>query len=164
MAAFNSLRLPVFIGSLLLVGQAHAEPVTSGWIENAWFGESGIKFKAKLDTGANTSSINAPRYEEFDRDGARWVRFQITNSEGQDHKVESKIMRVAKIRRTGVASVSRPVILLDICIAGQKGTVEFTLADRTGMNYQVLIGRTFLAGRILVDSSRTYLRSRSTCA
>ncbi len=159
MAALNILRLPVLIVSLLLAGQVKAEPATVGWIENAWFGNAEIKFQAKLDTGAKTSSINAPKFQEFERNGEKWVRFRITNAEGQGHTVESKIVRTSRIRRSGVAPVSRPVILIHVCIAGQKARVEFTLADRTGMDYQVLIGRTFLAGRLLVDSRRTHLRS-----
>lgn len=134
---------------------ARAEPKVAGWIENAWLNGTALSLKAKLDTGAKSSSINAPEYTKFERDGKKWVRFKVTNSDGKSLDIEAPVVRVARIRRSGVKTAERPVIVLPLCVAGKRGDAEFTLADRTGMNYQLLIGRTFMADRILVDSRRT---------
>ncbi len=155
-----TISMPIALSVLLIsANTVRAESKVAGWIENAWLNGAELVLKAKLDTGAKSSSINAPHYETFKRDSQQWVRFQITNSAGQSLDIESRIVRVARIRRSGVKTAERPVITLPLCVAGQRAEAEFTLADRSGMNYQMLIGRTFMANRILVDSSRTYVGS-----
>jgi len=80
-----------------------AEPeLVAGYIENAWFKNSTIAFQAKLDTGANSSSINAPGYKPFDRDGKKWVRIDITNQAAEKLVFEVPIDSYVTIRRVGV--------------------------------------------------------------
>lgn len=136
-----------------------AEPVIAGWIENAWLEGSAIKVRAKLDTGAKSSSINAPDRTLFSRGGEDWLRFRLSNIDGASIEIERRIIRHVRIRRAGADTETRPVIALTVCVAGQTAEAEFTVADRTGMDYQILIGRSFLAGTMLVDSGRTYLGS-----
>ncbi len=139
---------------------ADTGPTTStvaGYIENAWFDDNRIAFPAKLDTGANSSSINAPGYKPFKRDGKDWVRIDINNRVGQQLVLEVPIDRYVTIRRAGAAKDERPIVKLTICVGGKIANTEFTLADRTGQSYQVLIGRKFMAGRLLVDSGAEYL-------
>ena len=142
------------------LSEASSDLIVVGYVENAWFEGNSIAFTAKLDTGAKSSSINAPQYEEFRRDERDWVRFEIINSKGRTLKVERPIVRFVRIRRSGTASGRRPVILLKVCVAGKTAEVEFNLGDREEMNYQVLIGRTFLAGRMLVNSGETFMASK----
>ncbi len=132
-------------------------PIVAGYIEEVWLEKSPAPFKAKLDTGATTSSIHAPAYEIFMRDGREWVRFTITNHSRKALVVERPIERVATIRRAGVKDFKRPVIALHACIGGKMATTQFTLADRSGMSVQVLIGRSFLAQRIVVDSAKSFI-------
>ena len=51
----------------------------AGWIENVSIFPGNFKIKAKLDTGARNSSLNARNMEEFYRDGDKWVRFKLKN-------------------------------------------------------------------------------------
>jgi hypothetical protein len=51
------------------------------------------------------------------------------------------------------------VILLDICVGNVRKTEEVNLIDRTGLNYQLLLGRNFLKDALLVDSGETYMLS-----
>lgn len=151
-------------GSLLLTLPVHADDLAkaeqvlvAGYIENAWFKDSSIAFQAKLDTGANSSSINAPAYKPFDRDGNEWVRIDITNRAGQQFLLEAPIDRYITIRRAGVAKAERPIIKLEMCVGGKTIISEFTLANRTGQSYQVLVGRKFLKNHLLVDSGKKFL-------
>ena len=135
------------------------EPIVAGYVENAWFNDGTAPLKAKLDTGAKSSSINAPEYEIFKKKGKRWVTFSIQNQSGKTLQIKRKVERFVRIRRAGAEMTRRPVIKIKVCVGGKTGVEEFTLADRSSMNYQVLIGRDFLGNRILVDSSRSFLVS-----
>lgn len=134
----------------------------AGWVETGWIGEPPIKVKVKLDTGARTSSIHAAQVRDYEKGGKRYVSFSLTNNEGAILKLDSEVVRTATIRRAGTELQERPVIRLKICIAGQSRETEFTMADRSDLTYPVLVGRSFLAGNIVVDSSRTFL-SADTC-
>lgn len=131
--------------------------IVAGWVEYGWLGDPPIRVKVKLDTGAQNSSINAPSYREFEREGLTYASFPLVNGSGHETSIEAPIVRHARIRRAGVGVHERPVVLMKICVAGVTSEVEFTLADRTGLNYLILIGRTFLAKQILVDSANTFV-------
>ncbi len=132
-------------------------PVVAGYVEWAKLRGANLSLKAKLDTGAKSSSLNAADAEMFKRDNRRWIRFSARNFNGETVMIERPIERFARIRRAGAKISERPVIKLEICVAGQSSQVDVTLADRKGMNYSLLIGRSFLRSRILVDSSATFL-------
>ena len=106
--------------------------IVAGWIEDGWVGQPPVKFRVKLDTGAKTSSINAPGYREFTKVGKRYVAFTLANKDGRELTVEQPVLRVATIRRAGVAKRTRPVIRLKLCVAGVTSEVEFSLADPLG--------------------------------
>lgn len=134
-------------------------PIIAGWVENGWIGTPPIKVKVKLDTGAKNSSINAPDYREFRKNGQRYVAFDLVNARGRTLNVETPIVRTVIIRRAGIGKRRRPVIKLKVCVGGVTSMVQFTMADRRGMSYPILIGRTFLTDKVLVNSSKTFLRS-----
>jgi hypothetical protein len=134
-----------------------AARTVAGWVETGWIGEPAIAVRMKLDTGARTSSINAPRFVEYDKDGTRYVRFSLVLEDGRSVDIDRPVERMATIRRAGTDTQARPVIRLKLCVAGFAGEADFTLADRADMTYPVLVGRAFLAGRLVVDPGRTLL-------
>jgi len=136
-----------------------AELTTAGWIEEAVIFPQGIHFHAKLDTGAETTSINATDTEFFERDNRRWARFNLSNRKNETVTIEAKIIREATIKRHYEKSQVRPVIMLDICIGDVRKTEEVNLVDRSKLRYQLLIGRNFLKGDLAIDSGSTYLLS-----
>lgn len=141
---------------------AREEPMpVAGWVERAILFPDGLPVHAKLDTGATTTSINAVDPDFFTRDGRRWVRFSLTSRQGQTMILERPVVRVATIKRHFSRSQERPVIKLEICIGAVRKMVEVNLVDRTGLNYQLLVGRNFLGSSLLVQSDRTYLLSES---
>ena len=144
-----------------------------GWVENVYIGESNTKLKAKLDTGAKTSSIHAKNIEYFKKDDQDWVRFKLSrkgrkayvDKKGRPHPkklaisitMERPLVRTTKIKRHKNQSMERPVVTLPIIIGGRPYEPEFTLTDRRKFIYPVLLGRRFLKDVAIVDSSKTFL-------
>jgi hypothetical protein len=128
----------------------------AGWIENVSIFPGNFKIKAKLDTGAKNSSLNAKHIEEFERDGDKWVRFTLKNWKERTESFEARVIRTATIKQHETQPVKRPVILLGICLGNGYKEVEVNLQDRSKFNYQMLIGRSYLRNLILVDSSATF--------
>lgn len=91
-----------------------------------------------------------------------WVMVTIANIKGESFSTLRKVVRVATIKRHGGSSIRRPVILVNLCLGNIQKTTEMTLTDRTEFSTPVLIGRSFLAGVVLVDSSRKYT-TRPNC-
>ncbi|MCG8671998.1 MAG: RimK/LysX family protein [Pseudomonadales bacterium] len=148
-----------------------------GWVENVYIGNRQTKLKAKLDTGAKTSSIQANDIEHFIRDQQPWVRFVIKrdgkkayiDKKGRSHPekkaieitLERPLLRTAKIKQHHKKSVERPVVTLDMILGGKHYPVEFTLTDRRKFIYPVLLGRRFLRNVAIVDPSSTFLTSNT---
>jgi hypothetical protein len=128
----------------------------AGWVENVSIFPGNMKIKAKLDTGARNSSLNARNLEEFYRDGDKWVRFKLKNWKGRTENFEARIIRTATIKQHETDSVTRPVIHLGICLGNVYKEVEVNLQDRGKFNYQMLIGRSYLKNSFLVDASTTF--------
>lgn len=127
-----------------------------------WIYVSAVKsnFKARIDSGAATSSINALDIERFERDGKKWVRFNLTHSEkGKKEVIEAKIVRIAKITQSSNPGkeTERLVVSLHVRIGDVAQETEFTLTDRVHMEFPVLIGRTFMQDVVIVDVSKEYI-------
>jgi len=138
---------------------AETAPPRRGWLEEVAVDGGKLRLKAKLDTGAKTSSVTASDVTELRRAGRDWVRFRIEDADERErgHLVlERPVTRWVKIKRHSGAAARRPVVELDVCLGTTARTVEVSLADRSGFNYPVLLGRNFLAGTALVDAGRTY--------
>ena len=75
-----------------------------------------IQIRAKIDTGAKSSSIDARILERFVRDGADWVRFQIYGEEDATYKLEMPVARTIRIRRAGTPRDVRPAVMMRLCL------------------------------------------------
>ncbi len=111
---------------------------------------------AKLDTGAENSSLHAPQLHWLKRSHEDWVCFSVTDRDGNSVKMERPVVRRARIKRHAGRSLERPVVLLDICVGSLHKQVEVNLVDRGKFQYLLLLGRSFLAGNLVVDSARRY--------
>ena len=120
-----------------------------------------VRIPAKIDTGARTSSLHATDIERFDRDGQRWVRFLLDLGDGRSEPVTCEVPRAD--RRTITSSngegQDRFIIKTRLSLGEHVFRAEFSLADRSDMKFPILIGRTALRSRFLVDSGRSYLQS-----
>ncbi|MDX2321062.1 MAG: ATP-dependent zinc protease [Moritella sp.] len=121
------------------------------------------KYKARIDTGATTSSLNATNIVEFERDGKKWVRFNFSQAMDTDAQIiEAKVARTILIRQANNNEATRrPIIELPVQLGDIKMLTEFTLADRSHMTFPVLLGRTFLKDIVMVDVARTYTLTES---
>ena len=112
-------------------------------------------FEARIDTGATTSSIDARNIRAFERDGKKWVSFEIISRDGKlSHSYELPVERVAAIKRHGAASIQRYTVMLTFRLGHLTLEREFTLADRSRFEYPVLLGRNVINGLAAVDPSR----------
>jgi hypothetical protein len=137
--------------------QDHPMPTIAGWIETVTFPDYGIALDAKLDTGADSSSLSVTGLDRFKRNGKIWYRFTLTGEDGKTATIEQQTNRTARIMRAEVEDTRRPIVRLKICLAGHAAETDFTLTDRSEQRSLALIGRRFLASRILVDSDRTHV-------
>lgn len=162
-----SLLTRSMLGLVLVTGLTSFSPFTvaaaaqsnlpvAGWIELARLVPLGLDMHAKLDTGAKTTSINAVDPDFFERDGTQWVRFSVANRDGKKAVLEEEIVRSVAIKRHFDGRQQRPVINLEICVGPVRRAVEVNLVDRSGFDYQLLIGRNFFVDKLLVDSGNTY--------
>ncbi len=111
-----------------------------------------------MDTGAKTTSIDAADIVEFSRGGKKWVRFNVSDRKGRTVTFERPVFRIARIRRSEMKTTSRPVVKLPLCIGSFLREVEVNLAKRTHLNYPLLVGRSAMTGKVLVDSSRKFTK------
>ena len=137
-------------------GAAAEKPQILGWVEYALVSDGLVRFKAKLDTGAKSSSIHAEDVEVFKKGGRDWVRFTVHTRRDKTLRFERPVHRWVRIRRAGAKKVKRAVVLLDICLGTRYRRAQVNLTDRGGMNYALLIGRRFMGREIMVDSSRQF--------
>lgn len=133
-----------------------------GWVEWACILPDAVRMKAKLDSGAKTSSISAHDIVHFERDGQRWVRFLMDNPEtGLSIEMERPLSRRVRIIRHESEPQRRPVVELEVIIGDVHQKVEFSLIDRNNFIYPILIGRNFMRGKLLLDTDNTFLAPRA---
>jgi len=151
---------------VLIVFAVDAPPAVAkevvGWVEKAMIYPGGIQIKSKIDTGAKTSSLNCQCITPIKRNGEDWVSFSVKNFKGKITMIEKPIHRVAKIKRHFGGMQERYVVKLGICLGSVYREEEVTLVDRSGFNYQMLIGRNFIKNDFLVDPGNTFL-SKPSC-
>ena len=135
-----------------------------GWREWIRLPQLGIKrIKAKIDTGARSCSLHAFDIESFERDGKNFVRFKVHPIQRSDRKVvelEAEVLEFREVRSSSGHITTRPVIETELVLLGRKQQIELTLANRNQMGFRMLIGRTALDGRFVVDSGRSYYGGR----
>ena len=119
-------------------------------------------FRARVDSGAETSSLSARDIVEFERDGEDWVRFVFEHDNANDPvELELPIVREALIRQASSDGLDRRVVVeIDLRLGERLQRTEFTLTDRRRMSYPVLLGRAFLMDLYVVDVSQSYTHPR----
>lgn len=156
------MRAVLSISVLFVCGSgaaAAAEPSVAGYVERACLASSPGKkvcISAKLDTGAETSSLHAGNMQFFHREGRNWLSFELVDEDRIKHWFDGPVLRWASVKRVGAPVERRPVVRIRLCVAGKRAMADITLTDRNGMAHKMLIGRAFLKGRILVDSAKTF--------
>jgi len=134
---------------------------TLGWREWVGLPDHGIEWlKAKVDTGARTSSLHAAGLHTFEVENREWVRFHIypwQRSTTDAVQVEARVLDRRRVRSSSGTTERRPVVVLPVRIGSRTVDVEFTLTRRDQMGFRMLLGRQALRQRFLVDTGRSYL-------
>lgn len=152
----NIISTCTFIFCILFINSPVFAKEIIGKVEKVGIGKTGFILRAKIDTGATNSSLNATNYHLSLKGNQKWIRFDVTNREGKTITLKKPIKRFVKIKRKETTTQQRPAILLDICIGRIVKQVEVNLVNRSNFNYQMLIGRSFLSGNYIVDVDKTF--------
>lgn len=110
--------------------------------------------KARVDSGAATSSLHAFNIVPFQRDGELWISFEVhplQNDRSVVVRHEAPVLEQRSVRNTSGISENRYVIREELVLGEQRWPIELTLTNRDAMGYRMLLGHEAMVGRVLVD-------------
>jgi hypothetical protein len=140
-----------------------ATPVVLGWREWLALPDLGIRaIRAKVDTGARSSALHVDDLETTVRDGVEWVRFHlgadgVFDSLRDGEWAEAPVLDRRMVTDSGGHRTERIFILTTLSLAGEAWPIEINLSQRRNMLFPMLLGRTAMAGRFLVDPQRSFV-------
>lgn len=132
-----------------------------GWREWLSLPDIGIhEIKAKVDTGARTSALHATNLHSFRKGGKPWARFDVQPMQGNSSVVvrcEAPVRDHREIKNSSGNVDLRVVIETTLAFGDLQWPIEVTLTNRRDMRFRMLLGRTALSGRALVDPRKSFL-------
>lgn len=144
--------------------KAATRPVI-GWRE--WLALPGLdirRIKAKIDTGARSSSLHAYDIRRFRRKGVSMVRFRVHPLQRNFRTAvdaEAEVVGQRKVRSSSGVETLRWVIVTDVVLGEQRWPIEITLTRRDAMGFRMLLGRQAIRGHYVVDPGRSYLAGKT---
>lgn len=135
-----------------------------GWKEWVSLPELGLPaIKAKIDTGAATSSIHAYNISYVMKDGKKFVEYELHPLQKNKKvivKCVSPLIEYRKVRSSSGKLQTRPVIRTTIKIANFTWEIDLNLTNRDSMGMRMLIGREALSSRALVNPTHRFLQGK----
>lgn len=142
--------------------------IVVGWREWLALPEFGVApIKAKVDTGARTTALHVEWQEQFEAAGVERVRFalKLGSSDAPDERiVDAPIADRRQVTDSGGRRELRVFINTTVALAGQRWAIETNLTQRHGMLFPMLLGRTAMAGRLIVDPQRSFVLGQPAAA
>lgn len=136
-----------------------------GWRE--WFSIPSLgipHIKAKVDTGARTSALHTFDLEAYtSASGEERVRFSVHPFQGDTEtviKCDCAIIGNRPVRDSGGHEQVRPFISIPVVLGEHSWDIEFSLTNRDNMKFRMLLGRTAMEDRFLVNPSLSYQQSK----
>lgn len=120
------------------------------------------KIKAKIDTGARSSSLHAYDMKRFRRRGVSMIRFKVHPIQREFRTVveaEAELVDLRKVRSSSGVQTLRPVIATPLSLGEESWEIEITLVRRDAMGFRMLLGRQAIRGHLLVDPGRSFIAS-----
>ena len=147
--------------------EMQGKPLTIGWRE--WVGLPGLgigAIRAKIDTGARTSTLHADRVVPFEKEGGEFVRFRVRPEKRPRREVECVAPLIDRrgIRDSGGRVEVRYVIATRLSIGNRSWPIELTLTNRDSMSFRMLVGRAAIRGRYRVDPGASYRMGRTAAS
>ncbi|WP_299794578.1 RimK/LysX family protein [uncultured Shewanella sp.] len=135
--------------------------------ENVYIDEVKASFNTRIDTGAESSSLDSRNIILFERDGKQWVRFDVFTDgpEAPAQTFESKVERFVRIKQDAdQKSDRRPVIHAHLKIGKYKAETDLNLVDRSHLEFPLLLGRKFMQDIAVVDVGQAYIHGKKKTA
>jgi hypothetical protein len=132
------------------------------WLALPEFGIEGIK--SKVDTGARTSALHAFAIKPFKKGGKHWLRFDLHPLQNREDVVVSCHAEVKDIRwitDSGGHRERRYIIVTSIILGEKCWPIEIALTNRDNMRFRMLLGRTAMHNRLLVNPAKSYLADKN---
>lgn len=131
-----------------------------GWREWVALPDLGMPaIRAKVDTGARSSSLHVEDSETFWQNDREWVRFSLrAERHAEAVACEAPIVDRREVTDSSGHRSLRVFIRTRISIGGHDHEIELNLTRRHQMLFPMLLGRTALSGRWLVDSAASFTR------
>lgn len=130
-----------------------------GWREFVELPDLGVTVKAKVDTGARTSALHVADIVH-DGDEVEFTVFPNQHDQDDSRRVRTALVDVRDVRPSSGESQERLVIATSAKLHGRRWRIELTLASRDDMRFRMLLGRTAVRGRFLVDPAVSFLAGR----
>ena len=135
-----------------------------GWREWVALPDLGLPaIKAKIDTGARTSSLHAFLIEPYQQNGINMLRFLIHPiQKNQNFQVECHcpVYDVREVTDSGGHREMRYVIQSNVSLGNRSWLIELTLTNRDTMSFRMLLGRKAMEDRFLVDPAASYINGK----
>lgn len=135
-----------------------------GWREWLALPDLGVEWiKAKIDTGARTSSLHVFDLKTFRREGREWARFSIHPLQRNSTvtvRTEAPVVERRRVRSSSGQATLRPVVVTKVVLRDREWPIEITLANRDAMGFRMLLGRQAVRGRFWVDPGRSWYSKR----
>ncbi|MEW6533449.1 MAG: RimK/LysX family protein [Thermodesulfobacteriota bacterium] len=158
MALLRSIALLIvaILGVLGLSSGALAQKQVVGWIEKALVRPGDITLDAKLDTGAGNTSLDARIIGETNRNGRKVLKFVVEDGTGKSVTFEREQVGIEVVTSHSSGDEERPLVLLEICLGKDCRETVVNLANRAGLKYPLLIGRSYMLDFVVVDPDNQY--------
>lgn len=130
------------------------------------FPELGIPaIKARVDSGAKTSSIHAFNIQTFRRSGVLWVSFEVHPIQNNRHIVircERPVIDRRTVKSSSGDAETRYVVSTALKLGDEVWEVELTLSNRDSMGFRMLLGREAMVDRLVVDPAEACTQGEVT--
>ena len=137
-------------------------PMVIGAVEWALVEPSNLIMEARIDTGAETSSIHAENIRLVEKDGKRYVQFSLLNRETGEHiPLERRLHRRIVVKQnTDAPPDRRYVVRMWVTLGASRIWLDVSLSDRDDFEYELLLGRNMLMDEFVVDVSKQHTQSK----